>query len=232
MLRKATMFVVLTVWATACADRAADESSKDERPEDGSSSTQSPWDDDAGDPAKPSDLADGGSAPTNDAGQDSGDPGRGSDASTAPDASVPACPDQGSVNLASPSKLQAWLRTRAYQCWEQESAVHASKGPHSGNVKTYLNDALYGSFEEKAVEHPTGAIAVKELYGKSKTTPFGWAVGIKTQAKSNGGKGWYWYEVFDTSSNTTNYVAGQNHSECTPCHSGGKDFVLSPFPLQ
>ncbi len=41
--------------------------------------------------------------------------------------------------------------------------------------------------------HPEGAAAVKEIYENAKLK--GWAVSVKTQADSDNGKGWYWYEV-------------------------------------
>lgn len=229
MLRKATALVVWMAWVSACSEAPADElSGGGPRGDGGGSSTI----DEPGDGDDADGSTDGPPPSSDDGGSftDAGDEGPRDAEPT--EAAAPTCPDQGSVDLASQPKLQAWLQKRAYTCWKQESVVHASAGPHSGNVKTYLNDALHGSFEKSDAEHPMGAMAVKELYGKSKTTPFGWAVGIKTQAKSNGGKGWYWYEVFDTSPNTTNFIGGQNYSECTPCHSGGDDFVLSPFPLQ
>ena len=129
---------------------------------------------------------------------------------------------------ATPTELNAWLQTKAYQAWPKEGAPHPSTGPH-GNVRTYLSPKLDASMQAKAAEHPLGSVAVKEFY--SGQTLSGWAVSIKTEAQSNGGKGWYWYEVFDTTPTATP-IQGQGLSGCFGCHSDGRDYVKIPYPLQ
>ncbi|MBS2018101.1 MAG: hypothetical protein JST00_34840 [Deltaproteobacteria bacterium] len=137
--------------------------------------------------------------------------------------------DEGGAVPTEPTALQAWLATRRYECWARESAKHPSAGPHGGDVRTYLNAALDASMKGTG-EHPAGAVAVKELYSSGATVT-GWAVGVKTQAASDGGKGWYWYEVFGTQPGA-NTIEGQNEAICTNCHKAGKDFVLVPYPLR
>lgn len=130
---------------------------------------------------------------------------------------------------ATPTELNAWLQTKAYQSWPKESAAHASTGPH-GSVRTYLNPKLDASMQAKAAEHPLGSVAVKEFY--SGQTLSGWAAMIKVEDKSDGGKGWYWYEVFDTAPSATP-IQGKGLSTCTGCHgSGGQDFVKIGYPLK
>lgn len=126
--------------------------------------------------------------------------------------------------------INAWLQKKEYLAWSHESKPHASTGPHGGQVQTYVNPALETSLAAKAAEHPAGAASVKELYGDgSKLT--GWAVMVKTQAKSEGGQGWYWYEVFDVAPGASG-IGGQGSGTCTGCHARGADYVRIPFPLQ
>ena len=138
--------------------------------------------------------------------------------------------DEGGPVPSTPNEVNAWLQTRKYECWARESVVHLSAGPHGGNVRTYLNAALDASMKGSA-EHPQGAAVVKEFYGQGTTTVTGWAVAVKTQAQSASGQGWYWYEVFGTDPGATT-IEGQGLGTCTGCHSGGKDYVLTPYPLQ
>lgn len=137
--------------------------------------------------------------------------------------------DEGGAVPTDPTALQTWLATGRYQCWAHESVKHPSGGPHGGDVQTYLNAALDASMKG-AGEHPAGAVAVKELYSSGSVVT-GWAVGVKTQATSDGGRGWYWYEVFGTQPGA-NTIEGQNEAICTNCHKAGKDFVLVPYPLR
>jgi hypothetical protein len=125
------------------------------------------------------------------------------------------------------------LQARSYRDWKSESKVHPSAGPHGGNVRTYLNDSLFASLSAGGAEHPKGSMAVKELYSSGTETVTGWAVMQKTEDTSNGGAGWYWYEVFSTEPGSTNTIEGQGKTLCVSCHSGSpRDFVLAPFPLQ
>jgi len=137
--------------------------------------------------------------------------------------------DEGGPVPTTPDELQAWLATKKYTCWARESKKHPSTGPHGGDIRTYLNAALDASMKGSG-EHPQGAVAVKELYGSGNEVT-GWAVGVKTQAASAGGAGWYWYESFGTGPGA-NRIEGQNEALCTNCHAAGRDYVLIPYPLQ
>lgn len=97
-------------------------------------------------------------------------------------------------------------------------------------MQTYLNDPLDASLAAKSAEHPAGAASVKELYGDG-TKLTGWAVMVKTEAKSDGGQGWFWYEVFDVAPGASG-IGGQGSATCTGCHARGTDFVRIPYPLQ
>ncbi len=125
--------------------------------------------------------------------------------------------------------LLKWLQAGNYKAWPKESAPHRSMGPHQTLVVTHLNPQLDKSLTAKATAHPKGSAAVKELLDAGgKTT--GWAVSVKTSASSDGGKGWYWYEILGAPSG--NVVAQANGVPlCSGCHTRGQDFVLIPHPL-
>ncbi len=123
------------------------------------------------------------------------------------------------------AELLLWLENGEYEWWPSDS-VHESTGPHFGEVQTFFNPALFDSFEADNAMHPTGAAAVKRLYGDGNQT--GWSVMVKVQDDSDGGNGWYWYEYY----NGNTYADGTGQSLCYGCHSGGQDYILTPFPLQ
>jgi len=145
-------------------------------------------------------------------------------ASAAP-SSTPAADDQAPPTEA--DALATWLAEGRYLAWAAESAPHPGAGPHFGVVRTFVNDALFDSLTAAQAQHPPGAAAVKELYGRSGDTVLGWAVMTKLQADSAAGQGWYWYEAFGTFAS-----GGVGLSICTGCHADGRDFVRIPFPLQ
>lgn len=149
-----------------------------------------------------------------------------SEAST--DAPAPDAPE-GSVPING-AALLPWLQARSYAMFPRETKVHASSGPHGGSVRTYITPSLDASLAAKAVEHPEGSAMVKELYTGAEVS--GWAVAVKTASTSAAGDNWYWYEIFGTTSATKPVADGKGLPGCKGCHSGGKDFVLSPYPLQ
>lgn len=128
------------------------------------------------------------------------------------------------------SALHTYLRGGTYRQWVGESQLHPSTGPHGGRVRTYLSPGLLASLTSSSA-HPKDAVAIKELYG-SGTTVTGWAVGAKLQADSSNGAGWYWYEVFSVQPGAQPAFSGRGLALCSNCHSSGRDYVLTPFPLQ
>ena len=123
--------------------------------------------------------------------------------------------------------LAEWLQAGHYKTWQAESAVHGSTGPHFGKVRAFLNPALFDSMNAQSEQHPRGAVAVKELYGDGDTVR-GWAVAIKIASESSGGSNWYWYEIFDNSTVRDD----KGVPLCSGCHSTGRDYVLTPWPLK
>lgn len=119
----------------------------------------------------------------------------------------------------------------------KESAMHPSAGPHSitGSfglpVRTYLNPRMHESLEAGNQTHPEGAGIVKEMFSQQGELQ-GWAVSVKTQSESEGGRGWFWYEVTSTTDSNALVANGNGVAMCFSCHSIGKDFVLSAYPLK
>lgn len=123
--------------------------------------------------------------------------------------------------------LEEWLKAGHYKTWQAESTVHGSTGPHFGKVRAFLNPILFESMNNQSRQHPKGAVAVKELYGNGDTVR-GWAVAIKTASESNSGANWHWYEIFDNSTVRDD----KGVPLCSGCHSSGRDYVLTPWPLK
>ncbi|MGH6612088.1 MAG: hypothetical protein ACRECQ_17735 [Burkholderiaceae bacterium] len=145
--------------------------------------------------------------------------------------SVPAHAQPNDVPPTESAALLKWLQAGSYKKWPGESAAHKSLGPHPTQVIAYLNPILDKSLSAKAAAHPKGAAAVKELLDASGKLS-GWAVSVKTSADSQGGRGWYWYEIFGTTS-SGNVVANANGVPlCFGCHTPGRDFVLIGHPLK
>lgn len=153
------------------------------------------------------------------------------DAAVAPDAAPDTgpAPDTAANESLPPTEqkaLAAWLSAGSYKTWKAESKIHNSTGPHFGGVKTFVSAKLFDSLTQGAATHPVDSATVKELYG-SGSTVLGWSVMRKTQA-GVGGNTWWWYEDYGGKV----YAAGQGVGLCTGCHSPGKDYFLTPFPLQ
>ena len=126
--------------------------------------------------------------------------------------------------------LFAWLQAGNYLDYDAESAVHASTGPHGGDVRTFLNKTLYDSLAAGNATHPVGSAAIKELHDAGGVR--GWAVEVKIAETGGGGDDWYWYENFSTTDNSNPVADGTGVGLCANCHSGGTDYVLTPWPLQ
>lgn len=141
--------------------------------------------------------------------------------------------EAGTVAIpTSADELVAYLRKAEYRAWPQESKPHLTQGPHKSGSQVFINEVLRKSLEAGNTSHPIGAIAIKELFEIDLQTSAGWSVMVKVEEDSQGGAGWYWFEVF-TSTLGDRYIAdGKGVQLCTGCHAPGKDFFLSTFPLQ
>jgi hypothetical protein len=124
----------------------------------------------------------------------------------------------------SAAELLAFVQSGEYKSWRAEPAVHASSGPHGGNVRSYVNDVLYASLKAGNTVHPNGSVVVKELYGSTTTTITGHAVDVKEDPSGE----WIFYEGFAPSYSNPYYFRGTSNL-CGGCHGrGGTDYVLTP----
>lgn len=128
--------------------------------------------------------------------------------------------------------LFTYLQSGAYKSWKnKEKAVHPSAGPHE-SVRAFINDTLADSLTKGNKEHPKGSVIVKEQY-KSNGDSFGWAVMVKTQEKTDAGKGWFWYEVLSDEDISQKAAMGNGVLGCVGCHAPSQnDMVLIPFPFK
>jgi hypothetical protein len=55
---------------------------------------------------------------------------------------------------------------------------------------------------------------------------------LKTQDEAEGGKGWFWYEVTSTTDSSAPRAISNGVERCFGCHSVGKDYVLTDYPLK
>lgn len=133
------------------------------------------------------------------------------------------------------AKLYSYLQQGKYKSLSMhDPATHPSAGPHfvvGQHVKVYFSDAVAQSLKGGYDMHPKGSAIVKEIYSDNGKKLEGWAVSVKTDEASNGGKGWFWVEYTSTKDiNAKPAPAGNGEAVCTSCHGTGKDYVLSSLP--
>lgn len=140
-----------------------------------------------------------------------------------------------SVVPANNSDLFEYLQAGSYkQFAAQESGTHPSFGPHATfgrPVRVFLDPKLDASLKAGNSQHPLGSAAVKEMYDVSGELE-GWAVMVKTHDDSQGGAGWFWYEITSTTDGSNPVGAGNGVPLCFGCHFTGNDFVLTQYPLK
>ena len=146
--------------------------------------------------------------------------------------------EPGVVKAAVPTdndKLFKYLQKGTYKkLAAQESASHPSRGPHTKfgwPVRVFLDPVLDASLKAGNDSHPAGSAAVKEMYDADNKLQ-GWAVMVKTEDDSKGGKGWFWYEVTSTTDGSDPVAAGNGIPLCFGCHGAGQDYVLTSYPLK
>jgi len=135
----------------------------------------------------------------------------------------------------SKDQLFAYLKSGKYKSYtNQEKEAHPSLGPHQKlglPVRVFMNDIIAESLEKGNDEHPLGSVIVKEMF-TSDNKPNGWAVMAKTHDKSDGGNGWFWYEVTDDADADKLAAIGNGVEGCVSCHTIGRDMVRTAFPLK
>lgn len=132
------------------------------------------------------------------------------------------------------SAVEAWLATGAYRDWHCEPMVHSARAPSPhGYNRICSNDALAGAASGNG-PFPRGSAAVKELFaGPDEARPTGYAVSLKTEADSDGGASWYWYERLPSGTLVADGLGerGPERSICVGCHvAAGTDPAHTPSP--
>lgn len=122
--------------------------------------------------------------------------------------------------------LEAFLEADSYLDWPKEAAIHASP-IHGDGVRVFYGPLAAQTVRSGAETFPAGAATVKELWKDGAI--HGFSVWVKTDADSQQGKGFYWYESFD---NGSTVIEGQGHATCVGCHSLGKDYLRSERPFE
>jgi hypothetical protein len=132
-------------------------------------------------------------------------------------------------------KLFKYLQDGSYkQFAAKESGNHPTFGPHTKfglPVRVFLDPKLDASLQAGNSQHPLGSSAVKEMYDATGKLE-GWAVMVKSHDDSQGGAGWFWYEITSTTNGSTPVASGNGVPLCSGCHFPGKDFVLTGYPLK
>ena len=133
------------------------------------------------------------------------------------------------------NELFEYLTSGGYKQFPaRESKNHPTTGPHAKQgwpVRVFVNGILDNSMKAANDSHPVGSGTVKEMYNADGNLQ-GWAVMLKTQADSDGGKGWFWYEVTSTTDGSSPVGIGNGIPLCFGCHAIGKDYVLTRYPLK
>jgi murein DD-endopeptidase MepM/ murein hydrolase activator NlpD len=130
---------------------------------------------------------------------------------------------------ASSEALIRYLQDRGYRSLPYETEVHPSQAEHGARVKAYFNSLLGTSLRAASDTHPRGSAAVMELL-EADGRLAGWVVSVKTNLESDGGRGWFWYEVPNAVNSSGPVASGWGVSSCIACHANGHDFVLTDYP--
>lgn len=141
---------------------------------------------------------------------------------THPDASAPTNPDE----------LLAFLKEGKYKDFPvYDTEMRPSDVSHH-KMKIFYDKAVSDLLAAGNKEHPAGSTIVKEQYGPDNDELTGWSVMVKTQDTSDGGQGWFWYEVIEENGEITKLPVepGNGQAACSSCHTVGKDFVRGAPP--
>lgn len=127
--------------------------------------------------------------------------------------------------------LLAFLDAKSYAGWAKEAEYHASTGPHGDGVRVYYSPKAAAALTSGAETFPAGAASVKEL--TSGASLYGYAVWVKVQDATDGGNGFFWYEVINQGGGKKSvYGNALGSNDCVGCHSAGKDYDLSTLPFE
>ena len=123
--------------------------------------------------------------------------------------------------------MVAWARAGAYRSWTTGTR-HPSDAPPGGS-QVYIGPTLADSLAASAQTHPTGAVAVREIFGADLTTLRITNVLIKLDGAN--GTEWLFYEITDPADTPNLTVSEPFAPGCLACHNEQTDYVMSPWPL-
>jgi hypothetical protein len=127
--------------------------------------------------------------------------------------------------------LVAFLNAKQYAGWAKEADYHKSTGPHGDAVRVFYSPKAALALAGNAATFPAGAAAVKEL--TSGGSLYGWSVWVKVQDATDGGNGFFWYELIHQGGGKESiYGNARGSGDCVGCHQAGKDYDLSTMPFQ
>ncbi len=130
-------------------------------------------------------------------------------------------PATGALPKRDAASVAAWLSTGEYLTWRCEDASHPAR-PGSGHSRNRICSNEQIATTPAGTVFPVGAATVKELLDGSDAI-LGYAF-MEKSGPSDGGRGWYWYEVIGSST----YAASYGSSLCSGCHRGAAhDFVFT-----
>jgi hypothetical protein len=118
------------------------------------------------------------------------------------------------------TSVAAWLATGEYLTWRCEDAPHPAR-PGSGHSNNRICNNELVATTASGTAFPVGAASVKELLDSSDQI-VGLAF-VEKAGPSDGGRGWYWYEVIGQ----TQYAASYGATLCTGCHEKAHDFLFT-----
>lgn len=123
-----------------------------------------------------------------------------SDATTTPEKSELGAPnpdgeagDAETPPTTNGADVEAWLKKKHYESWTCETVEHPQMGVSPHGTNRVCVNAVAAAYSASEGERPAGSAAVKELYDDDAKL-VGYAVSVKTKAKSADGGNWYWYE--------------------------------------
>jgi len=138
-----------------------------------------------------------------------------------PPTGVASDEDPAQVVTRTAAEVGAWLATGEYLTWPCESESHPAR-PGSGHARNRICNNELVATTPAGAPFPIGAASVKELLDSSDRI-VGYAFADKAR-ESDGGRGWYWYEVVGTST----YAASYGAPLCTGCHEdAGHDLLFT-----
>lgn len=140
--------------------------------------------------------------------------------------------DKGEVQRAgviTDAEFYGLMKSQIYSIYKNNNTPIAAVGPHTGNYLLKFNtkaNAALGTDGKLATgtTFPDSSIVVKELYTGG-PSPSLYAIMMKLPSSPLAKNGWLWAEY--NADGSPIHSIKNDHSGCTGCHSGGRDYIHS-----